>query len=48
MLTYSHVDYKTSVERKEVCIPEGERLNFSWWKISAIRRFLYSLFVYGW
>jgi hypothetical protein len=29
MLTYSHVDYKTSVERKEVCIPEGERLNFS-------------------
>jgi hypothetical protein len=39
MLTYSHVDYITSVESKEVCIPEGERLNFSQWKKSAIRRF---------
>jgi hypothetical protein len=29
MLTYSHVDYITSVESKEVSIPEGERLNFS-------------------
>jgi hypothetical protein len=28
MLTYSHVDYITSVESKEVSIPEGERLNF--------------------
>jgi hypothetical protein len=40
MLTYSHVDYITSVESKEVPIPEGERLNFSQWKKSAIRRFL--------
>jgi hypothetical protein len=39
MLTYSHVDYITSVERKAVCIPEGERLNFSQWKKSAICRF---------
>jgi hypothetical protein len=39
MLTYSHVDYITSVESKEVSIPEGERLNFSRWKKSAIRRF---------
>jgi hypothetical protein len=39
MLTYSHVDYITSVESKEVSIPEGERLNFSRWKKSALKRF---------
>jgi hypothetical protein len=39
MLTYSHVDYITSIDSKEVSIPEGERLNFSRWKKSAIRRF---------
>jgi hypothetical protein len=40
MLTSSHVDYITSVESKEVSIPEEERLNFSQWEKSAIRRFL--------
>jgi hypothetical protein len=39
MLTYSHVDYITSVESKEVSMPEGEMLNFSRWKKSAILRF---------
>jgi hypothetical protein len=45
--SHSHVDYITSVESKEVSIPEREKLNFSRGKNLLYTDFLCSLFVFG-